>query len=307
MKIAVSNIAWDFSEEGPAAELLQKKKIKGVEIAPTKIWPSPLEASEESVSAYRSWWEERGIAVVAFQALLFGRPDLTLFESEDTREKTFHYLAGIIELASRLGAKVMVFGSPKNRLVGSRDRDRVWETATDFFRRLGERAAKAQTVFCIEPNAAAYGCDFIRTAQEGRELVRRVNHPGFGLHLDAGVLTLNGESYEKELEESLDCLRHFHISEPHLALIGSGGVDHARIASHLKKTDYRGWVSIEMRNGLQSSNLKAVELALDFRSHLLWSVTAVEWLRFRMKYGNSRPSTSSNFFPAETVTPSASR
>jgi len=264
MNIAVSNIAWDLSEEHQAAELLQRKKIKGVEIAPTKIWPSPLEAGEESIAAYRKWWTERGIAIVAFQALLFGRPDLTLFESPAVREETFAYLSGIIRLASALGAKVLVFGSPKNRLVGEQDRERVWETAVDFFRRLGEQAEAENTVFCIEPNAAAYGCDFIQTAREGLELVRRVNHPGFGLHLDAGVLTLNEEPYEKILEESIDCLVHFHISEPHLALIGEGKTDHHRIATSLKTLNYPGWVSIEMRNGLKTSNLEAVEQALDF-------------------------------------------
>lgn len=264
MNIAVSNIAWDFPEEEQVAELLQRKRITGVEIAPTKIWPAPLTAETENIAAYRSWWEKRGMTVVAFQALLFGRPDLTLFESEEVRERTFQYLSGIIELASRLGAKVLVFGSPKNRRAGERDREWVWDTATDFFRRLGEKAAAEHTVFCIEPNAAAYACDFIRTTQEGRALVRRVNHPGFGLHLDAGVLTLNDEPYEKVLEESLDCLTHFHISEPHLALVGTGAVDHRRIAAQLKSSGYPGWVSIEMRNGLLPSNLQALEQALDF-------------------------------------------
>jgi D-psicose/D-tagatose/L-ribulose 3-epimerase len=264
MKISISNIAWDLPEEEAVASLLQQKSIGGVEIAPTKIWPSPLEADSKGIAVYRRWWEDRGIPIVAFQALLFGHPELTIFESKEMREKTFHYLSGIIRLATSLGSKVLVFGSPKNRLIGDQEKHQVMETAVDFFRRLGEVALKGKTLFCIEPNAAEYGCDFIRTAREGLDLVKRVGHPGFGLHLDAGIMTLNKEPYEQVLEECLDSMAHFHISEPQLALIGEGSTEHLRIGSHLEKIGYQGWVSIEMRNGLKPSNLDSIRQALDF-------------------------------------------
>jgi D-psicose/D-tagatose/L-ribulose 3-epimerase len=263
MKIAISNIAWDDNEEGTAATILVEKGISGVEVAPTKIWPAPLEAGPESLSEYRQGWQNKGITIVALQALLFGRPELTLFESEAVREQTFHYLSRIIQLGAHLGARVLVFGSPKNRRVGDLDPQKAMETATQFFYRLGEVAYAHQTRFCIEPNAAEYGCDFIRTALEGRDLVKKVNHPGFGLHLDAGIMTMNGENYEKVLDACLVDLAHFHISEPQLGLIGAGATEHSRLAGHLKKIGYQGWVSIEMRNGLMNSNLDAVHQALD--------------------------------------------
>ncbi len=263
MKISISNIAWDLPEEETLASLLQQKNITGVEIAPTKIWPSPLEADSKGIAAYRRWWEDRGIHIVAFQALLFGHPELTLFESVERREQAFQYLSGIIRLASLLGARILVFGSPKNRLMRERDPIQIMDEAVDFFHRLGVVAFNQNTLFCIEPNAAEYGCDFIRTAREGRELVKRVGHPGFGLHLDAGIMTLNKEPYEQVLEEGLDVLAHFHISEPQLALIGEGATEHLRIGRHLKKIGYQGWVSMEMRNGLGTSNLDSVQQAID--------------------------------------------
>ncbi len=264
MKIAISNIAWEPAEEKAIADCLVRKKITGVEIAPTKIWPSPLTADRRSVSAYRRFWEDRGIAIVAFQALLFGRPDLTIFHNREKREETFRYLSRIIRLASDLGAKILVFGSPKNRFIGDQDRDQARQVAVDFFRDLAEEAQRAGTLFCLEPNAAAYGCDFILNAEEGRALVQQVAHPGFALHLDAGVMTLNGEPYEPVLANCFDTLAHFHISEPYLKRIGQGQTDHQRIAAQLKKLAYSGWVSIEMRNGLQPSNLASVTEALDF-------------------------------------------
>jgi len=264
MKISISNIAWDDSEEEAAAQILKEKHMQGVEIAPTKIWPAPIEVPPENILEYRGFWERQGIAIVALQALLFGKPESTIFENEKVREQTFQYLSQIIRLGSHLGAKVLVFGSPKNRRVGDRDPDQVMEAAVEFFYRLGEVASTYHTRFCIEPNAAVYGCDFIRTAQEGQALVKRVNHPGFGLHLDAGIMTLNGEDYEQVLEECQEILAHFHVSEPQLGLVGEGATNHQRIADQLRKIDYRGWVSIEMRNGLKPSNLDSVNQALDF-------------------------------------------
>ncbi len=264
MKISISNIAWEDHEEEAAARILEDKGIKGVEIAPTKIWPAPTEVLPENILEYRGFWQKKGMTIVALQALLFGRPELTLFDNEKVREQTFQYLSQIIRLGSHLGAKVLVFGSPKNRLVGDRDPDQAMEMAVEFFYRLGQVASAHQTRFCIEPNAAVYGCDFIRTAQEGRALVKRVNHPGFGLHLDAGIMTLNGEDYERVLMDCSGTLAHFHISEPQLGLVGEGTTNHQRIADQLRKTGYGGWVSIEMRNGLKPSNLDSVSQALDF-------------------------------------------
>ena len=55
---------------------------------------------------------DRGVSVVALQALLFGRPDLVLFESPERRSATLDYLEGVLRLASWLGAGPLVFGSP---------------------------------------------------------------------------------------------------------------------------------------------------------------------------------------------------
>ena len=115
MKIAVSNIAWPVEQDAQIADALAACGVRGIEIAPTKIWPKPLEATESEIGAYRRWWSDRGISIVAAQALLFGRPDLTIFENEATRRLTRDHLEGIIRLCARLGAEALVFGSPDRK------------------------------------------------------------------------------------------------------------------------------------------------------------------------------------------------
>jgi D-psicose/D-tagatose/L-ribulose 3-epimerase len=267
MRIAISNIAWHPSEEEPAAALLAAHGIQGLEVAPTKVWAKPTEVDSGQIDAFQYSWMRRGISLVGMQALLFGKPELQLFGEEECRRATIEYLTGIIRLAGRLGTTALVFGSPKNRMRGAMSATTATDIAIEFFNELGDVAGDNGVQLCIEPNPSAYGCDFVQTGAEGLELVQRIDHRAVRLHLDAGILTMNQEDIDHVLEDSIPYLAHFHISEPQLGVIGSGGVDHARIAGRLRKLGYRNWVSIEMRDGWTSPNTLAISEALDYVTH----------------------------------------
>ena len=105
MKWCISSIAWTPTEEPAVADLMAAHGFTGVELAPGKLFAgSPLEASDGQIRAVRAFWGSRGISIAAMQALLFGHPELTLFQSADARERTQDYLSYLIALAGRLGA-----------------------------------------------------------------------------------------------------------------------------------------------------------------------------------------------------------
>ena len=248
MKLAVSNIAWPREQEAAVADLLREHGVAGVEVAPTKVWPNPLAATESEIDAYRRSWNDRGIEVVAAQALLFGKPELTVFDSVETRAKTLAYLAGIVRLGARLGAGALVFGSPKNRRVGNGSPHQARAVAKEFFRELGKIAADAGTAVVLEANPPEYGADFVTRAAEAVELVKAVDHPGFRLHLDTGCMTLAKDPIGDTFDAGFALTRHFHVSEPNLDRPGTPGkVDHPAFAAELKRRGYSHWVSLEMR------------------------------------------------------------
>lgn len=248
MKLAISNLAWPLAEEQAVATLLNAMGITGVEIAPTKIWPKPLLATADEIARYRRFWAAQGIQIVAIQSLLFGCPDLTIFDSAAMRQETLAYLQQIMRLSAQLGARALVFGSPKNRLVKDLPADTIATIALDFFHTAGEMAAAYGVIFCLEPNPTHYGCDFITTSAEGLALVRQVNSPGFGLHLDAAGMTMSEEPLAQAMAQCAGAIEHFHASEPQLGALGQGGVDHSTLAALLRQIRYPHWVSVEMRH-----------------------------------------------------------
>lgn len=264
MKLSISNIAWNTEEDQFIIPLLKNMGIHEIEIAPTKFWERPLDASVSDYERLKLDWENKGVLFIAMQSLLFGQNHFNIFSNHDVRQQMLDYLKGIITLAGKLGVQSLVFGSPKNRLAGELAETERMDIAVPFFFELGSFAAQENTTLCIEANPKGYGCDFITNTEEAISLVQKVNHPGFQLHLDAGAMELNNEDVYSTIEKAMPYLKHFHISEPYLNLVGTGQTKHKEMAGVLKTLGYKNWVSIEMKSGLSSSNIQSVEKALAF-------------------------------------------
>jgi D-psicose/D-tagatose/L-ribulose 3-epimerase len=261
MQLAASNIAWDPADDDVVAKILCERGFKGVEIAPSKRWESPTEATKEQVTEYRDQWSKRGLEVVAMQALLFGRPDLKLFGPSTVREALREYLEALIEIAHGLGARALVFGSPKNRKRGRLPLNEATPIAAEFFRQVGSIAASRGCVLCIEPNPAAYDCDFITTTAEAVALCAMIDSPGVMVNGDAGTIALNAEDPLATIPGAAQSFGHFHASEPFLGEVGEGSVQQL-CATALKDCGYTGWVSVEMRAG-EGSRPDAIGRAAD--------------------------------------------
>ncbi len=262
MNIAVSNVAWEFSENDKVVDVFHHYDVKGIEIAPTKVWESPTTVSDAAIKRHSTYWTDKGITPVAIQSILFGHTELTIFQDKITRTKTLSYLKEMIRVSAVLGAKAIVFGSPKNRITYGLDHHTVMDIAIPFFTELGEIAKQYHMFFCIEPNAKAYGNDFITNTNEGVTFVQMVNHPNVGLNLDTGIMTINQESYADVIARALPYVYHVHISEPFLEPIGTKETNHLALASALRSVNYTRWVSVEMKGNKPPHNIDALDQSL---------------------------------------------
>jgi D-psicose/D-tagatose/L-ribulose 3-epimerase len=269
IRLAASNIAWDPKEDDAVAAILRERGFTGVEIAPAKRWESPIDATKKEIAAYRAEWEKRGLRIVAMQALLFGRSDLVLFGSITVRKALREYFTALIEMAHGLGARALVFGSPKNRKRGKMPLDEATAIAVEFFRELGALATSRNCVICIEPNPTSYDCDFINTTAEAVALCEQIASRGVKVNGDAGAMATNGEDPTTTLSSALPWIGHFHASEPELAEIGNGPVQ-AAASRQLKSANWTGWVSIEMRAS-KGNSIEAISRAADLVKSLYGS------------------------------------
>ena len=182
----------------------------------------------------------------ALQAVLFGAPHARLFDATGEVALRDH-LVRVAEIAGALGASAVVFGAPKQRDRGALTPEAAHAHAADVFRAIAPSFADRGTCLCIEPNPPRYGCNFVTTAAEGASLVRRVAHPGFGLHLDAAAMFLVGDRLDAVWSEVGELTRHYHVSEPDLGGFTAPQVPHAKNLDVLRRARYTGWCSVEMR------------------------------------------------------------
>ncbi len=199
MKLAFSNIAWTPHDRPDVLKLLRGHGFTGIEVAPTKVWPEWQGATVAAAKQYRASLEAEGFVVPALQAVLFARPEARLFDHDGERALTEH-LTHVADLAGALGAKAVVLGAPRQRTRGELSIGEAMSRAADVLRPLAKIYAERGTCLCIEPNPRRYACDFVINAAEGVELVRRIDHPGFGLHLDAAGMFLEEDDLARGVE-----------------------------------------------------------------------------------------------------------
>ncbi len=268
MRRAISSIAWHREEESDAAALIKSLGLDAVEIAPTRLWSDLSQVSQREALNYRYFWESFQLEIVALQALLFGQTELNIFAAPAVRAATMDYLKKAVLIGSWLGARILVFGSPKNRLRGPLSVADANAIARSFFAELGDWAHQHRVSIGIEANPPEYGCDFVTSTQEAASLVAEVASAGFSLHMDLGAALLDNFSHLAlaERQRLIRSARHFHCSLPFLAAIHPAAAEGLRGLLQMinrEERDPEACMSIEMR-AASASNLQAIEIALTY-------------------------------------------
>ena len=264
MRLAISNIAWDISEDEDILRLLRAFDINAIDIAPGKYFSDPTRVTPAEVAKVKHWWFDRGVEITGMQALLFGTIGLNVFGPSDVQESLLSHLTAICRIGSGLGANRLVFGSPKNRDRTGRSDEQALSEAVSFFRRLGDIALEQGVIICLEPNPPCYGANFMTTSAETANVVRSVGHPAIRMQLDTGALTINGELVETVLAECADLIGHVHASEPNLVPLGDSGANHVGLCESIMRFIPNHLVTIEMLATKDESHLVSIERALAF-------------------------------------------
>lgn len=270
-RLSISNIAWNHSSDDEVAKLLVRRGITAIDIAPSKYFDDYANVSNEDALKLRKWWENRGIEIVGFQSLFFDRPGWNLFDSDTVQAEMLIHLSGVSRLASILGAKRLVFGSPRNRDIKGLPISEADSVAIDFFRKLGRIGAENDIVFCLEPNPAEYGCNFMVNSSEAAHVVNEVGSPFVKLQFDLGACETNAENPIETALKYNSITEHVHLSVRNLLPLHETSFETRTIADALRNLHRISFFTIEQRplGTSAKSEIETLELSLIFASQLL--------------------------------------
>lgn len=250
MKISVSNIGWDKQHDDEMYKYITKSKLNGIEIAPTRIIEDrPYEKNEQAVEFAKNIQKEYNLEISSMQSIWYGKQG-NIFDEENAK-MFIEYTKKAIDFASDIKCRNLVFGCPKNRNIpdGKTTNDIIY-----FFKELGDYAEKKKTIIAIEPNPTIYGTNFLNTTKEAIEFARKIESKGIKINVDFGTIVENKETLET-IQNNIDLVNHIHISEPNLEVVKERP-EHKKLADILKKSDYKNYISIEMKNTGDLNDIK---------------------------------------------------
>jgi len=260
--ISISNIAWDTTLDEEVSNILSDYGVPYIDIAPPKYFKNPSEVQNSDIIKVRDYWLKRGIEPIGMQALLFGTQGLNVFGTIDIQDKLLIHLANICHIGSVLGAKKLVFGSPKNRDRSHLNDKDTHKTAVDFFGRLGDIAQNENVVICLEPNPICYQANFMTNSLDTATIVEAINHDNVRMQLDIGAMNINGESPSDIIKSVAPLIHHIHISEPQLAPLNINNPYHWQAAEAVQTYLPSMPMTIEMLTTNASMTLQEIEGAI---------------------------------------------
>jgi D-psicose/D-tagatose/L-ribulose 3-epimerase len=263
MKLSISNLAWGEIPLDVAASRISDLGMDGIEIAPTLLWENFESISSFQVLQTKKMLSDQGLSVSGIQSLLYGHPELQLFD-QSTWQLLRNHLTLMIETASTLSAKVVVFGSPKNRVKGKISKTHANQMATDFFSTLIPVLESNDITLTLEPNAPQYGADFLMNYREVVELSQQIGSEYIAPQIDTGCLWMVGEQPSIEFQRKIP--HHTHISTPNLGRV-PGDWNFGSLFEIVRNSGYKGWVVIEsFGNSLEEAVTSAKWLTSELRS-----------------------------------------
>jgi sugar phosphate isomerase/epimerase len=250
MKYAICNEIFENWPWERVCAFCHELGYHGVEIAPFTVAPHVAAISPEVRTAMRKAADRMELEILGLHWLLANVvSDTTLYVTHpdpDVRMNTSAYFFQLTQLCADLGGRIMVIGSPKSRnLLPGVSRDDAMRYAREVFLPCLELAAQHQITLAIEP-LGPKETDFLNTAVDGVELIERINHPNFRLHLDVKAMSSEPTPIPQIIKESAAHLAHFHANDPNLLGPGMGEVKFEPIIKALKDAGYDGYLSVEV-------------------------------------------------------------
>jgi D-psicose/D-tagatose/L-ribulose 3-epimerase len=261
--ISISNIAWDVSLDEIVSDILVHNGVSYIDIAPPKYFKEINKTQDDEILKIKKYWTDKGIIPLGMQSLLFGTHGLNVFGTPCVQNKLLQHLTDICHIGNMLGARKLVFGSPRNRDRSNLSDKQTLDIACKFFNQLGDIAKANDVIICLEPNPECYSANFMTNSIETAEMVKAINHDHVRMQLDIGAMDINNESADEIVKYVAPWVHHIHISEPQLAPLNINNSFHQKASEAIHKYLPNMPMTIEMLTTSPSMTLREIEKSID--------------------------------------------
>jgi sugar phosphate isomerase/epimerase len=243
MKLAISNLAWEKKDNHKLIKYLKTQNISFLEYSPYKLF-----LFHKTFQEIIKFYKKKKIKLYSMQSVFFNEKNYFIFGNNFERELFFNKLKNKINLASRLGTKIIVFGSPITRKVFNLTKSQQYRIAYNLFKKIATLCKKKKIIFCFEANPKIYGCEFINTTKEAFKFVKIINNEYFKINLDLGTIIYNKENYNEFIRKNVKYIGHVQLSVPGLSSLKKYYYKIYKFLKTLKILKYSEVISIEMLN-----------------------------------------------------------
>jgi sugar phosphate isomerase/epimerase len=247
MRFAICNETFEGWDHARVCRFVAELGYAGLELAPFTLAPRITDVTAERRRELRQQAEACGLQIIGLHWLLARTEGLHVTAADEgVRRRTADYLVELARCCRDLGGELMVFGSPaQRRIPAGATRGQTADYAADTFRRALPGIADWGIKLCLEPLSQPEA-DFINTCAEAVELLDRVGHPNFVLHLDVKAMATDEAPAPALIRRHAVRTGHFHANDANKRGPGFGATDFRPIFQALRDSHYAGWVSVEV-------------------------------------------------------------
>lgn len=205
----------------------------------------PLDLLDEiDVEKTKHFLEENGLRVTGC-AVVGERRDL-ISDKAEIRQEAKEYFSRCLEMLSVWGGTVLCGPcySAVGKLTGQSRTEEEWKRAVEGLKELAKVAEDCQVKLALEP-LNRFETYFLNTAEDAVRLVKEVDSPWVGIHLDTFHMNIEEKSLYQAIKQAGKHLFHVHTCENDRGTPGEGHVEWNEVFQALREINYQGDLVIE--------------------------------------------------------------
>lgn len=258
MRFALCNEVLRHLRWDEACALMRQAGYEGVEIAPFTFAGSVEQLDADARQQITRTARRHGLEIVALHMLLWSPEGLHVAHPDPAvRQRTAAYLVELVRFAEALGARLMVFGSPRAR--SSIPPFTPLEAAQMWLETLQPALQVCESAgvrILLEPLPET---DVVQRLSEAVVLVEQASHSCVGTMLDVKSALAETNDVPALIRQYAPCIQHVHLNDSNLRAPGFGETNFAPILQALREVGYTGWASLEPFDDFPSPEVMAVE------------------------------------------------